>query len=87
MTKETESYISDKLKRACEVGDQMSDSHGQSTPTFLRIAGSHSLVAQLVKNLPAKQETLVRSLGLEVPLEKGLASHSSILQLPSWLRW
>ena len=38
-----------------------------------------SLVAQLVKNLPAMQETLVRSLGWEDPLEKGKATHSSIL--------
>ena len=38
-----------------------------------------SLVAQLVKNLPAMRETLVRSLGWEDPLEKGKATHSSIL--------
>ena len=38
-----------------------------------------SLVAQLVKNLPAMQETRVRSLGREDPLEKGKATHSSIL--------
>ena len=38
-----------------------------------------SLVAQLVKNLPAIQETWVRSLGWEDPLEKGMATHSSIL--------
>ena len=37
------------------------------------------LVAQLVKNLPAKQETLVRSLGWEDPLEEGMATHSNIL--------
>ena len=37
-----------------------------------------SLVAQTVKNLPAMQEILVRSLGWEDPLEKGKASHSSI---------
>ena len=37
------------------------------------------LVAQLVKNLPAIQETRVRSLGWEDPLEKGKATHSSIL--------
>ena len=36
-------------------------------------------VAQMVKNLPAMQETWVRSLGQEDPLEKGLAIHSSIL--------
>ena len=38
-----------------------------------------SLVAQLVKNLPAMQETWVESLGWEDPLEKGKAPHSSIL--------
>ena len=38
-----------------------------------------SLVAQLVKNLPAMSETCVRSLGWEDPLEKGKATHSSIL--------
>ena len=38
-----------------------------------------SLVAQMVKNLPAVQETWVRFLGWEEPLEKGMAIHSSIL--------
>ena len=38
-----------------------------------------SLVAQLVRNPPAMQETWVRSLGWEDPLEKGKAAHSSIL--------
>ena len=38
-----------------------------------------SLVAQLVKNLPAIQETWARSLGWEDPLEKGKATRSSIL--------
>ena len=38
-----------------------------------------SLVAQLVKNLPAVQETLVQFLGWEDPLEEGMATHSSIL--------
>ena len=36
-------------------------------------------VAQTVKNLPAMQETQVQSLGLEDPLEKGIATNSSIL--------
>ena len=40
-----------------------------------------SLVAQQVKNLPAMQETWVRSLGWEEPLEEGMATHSSILAL------
>ena len=38
-----------------------------------------SLVAQMVKYLPAMQETQVQSLGWEDPLEKGMATHSSIL--------
>ena len=42
-------------------------------------------VAQMVKNLPAMQETWVRSLGQEDPLEKGMAIHSSILAW--WIPW
>ena len=38
-----------------------------------------SLAIQTVKNLPAKQETRVRTLGLEDSLEKGMATHTSIL--------
>ena len=38
-----------------------------------------SLVAQMVKNLPAMWDTQVRSLGQEDPLEKGAATHASIL--------
>ena len=38
-----------------------------------------SLVAQRLKRLPAMRETLVRSLGREDPLEKKMATHSSIL--------
>ena len=37
------------------------------------------MAAQLVKNPPAMQETLVQSLGWEDSLEKGMATHSSIL--------
>ena len=37
-----------------------------------------SLVAQMVKNLPATQETQVPSLGQEDPLQKGMATYSSI---------
>ena len=36
-------------------------------------------MAQMVKNLPAMQETQVQSLGWEDTLEKGMATHSSIL--------
>ena len=38
-----------------------------------------SLMAQMVMNLPAVQETCVQSLGRKDPLEKGMATHSSIL--------
>ena len=38
-----------------------------------------SLLAQVVKKLPAMWETQVRSLGREGPLEEGMATHSSIL--------
>ena len=46
-----------------------------------------SLVAQLVKNPPAMQETPVCFLGRENPLEKGMATCTSILGLPLWLSW
>ena len=48
-----------------------------------------SLVTQLVKNLPAMRETWVRSLGWEDPLEKGMATQSSILawRIPWSVPW
>ena len=46
---------------------------------FVLIIHRASLVAQMVKNLPAMQETLVWSLGWEDPLKKGMATHSSTL--------
>ena len=49
-------------------------------PSFSREAGRvASLAAQSVEHLPALQETQVRSLGQEGPLEKGMATHSSTL--------
>ena len=58
-------------------------------PQFLKINPSGqfmaSLIAQLVKNLPAMQETLARFLGQEDPLEKGSVTHSSSLGLTWWL--
>ena len=41
-----------------------------------------SLIAQLVKNLPTMQETLVQFLGQKDPLENGQATHSKILGRP-----
>ena len=43
------------------------------------VSARASLVAQLVRRLPAVQETWVPSMGLEDPLEKGTATHSSTL--------
>ena len=50
-----------------------------SIRNLLILVREASLVAQMVKNLPAMQETQAQSLGLEDPLEKGMANHSSIL--------
>ena len=57
------------------VGEVGSSSHSGVSSLHLRA----SLVAQLVKNLPAMQETQVQSLGVEDPLEKETETHSSIL--------
>ena len=48
-------------------------------PFLLPIILWTSLVVKMVKNLPAMRETGVQSLGQEDPLEKGMATHSSIL--------
>ena len=46
-----------------------------------------SLVAQMVKNLPAMQESWVRSLSKDSPLEKEMATHSSILDwILAWIQ-
>jgi len=51
----------------------------QSVLVILIYVYMASLVAQLVKSLPAMRETWVQSLGREDPLEKEMATHSSIL--------
>ena len=68
---------------ACNAGDPglipgLGRSTGEGIGYPLQYSWA-SLVAQLVKNLPAMQETWVQSLGWEDPLEKGKATHSSIL--------
>ena len=45
----------------------------------MKLKDAYSLVAQRLKRLPAIQETWVQSLGQEDPLEKEMATHSSIL--------
>ena len=68
---------------ACNAGDSGSIPGLGSSPEegigYLLQYYWDSLVTQLVKNLPAMQETWVRSLGWEDPLEEGMATHSSIL--------
>ena len=62
--------------------DQNRGDQGEAYPGKLTLPGSKpgaSLVAQRIKHLPAMQETQVRSLGWEDPLEKEMATHSSIL--------
>ena len=56
----------------------MRKSHGEEIGYPLQYSWA-SLMAQMVKNPPAMQETWVRSLGWEDPLEEGMATHSSIL--------
>ena len=68
---------------ACKAGDPGSipgsgRSPGEGIGYPLQYSWA-SLVAQTVKSPPAMQETWVRSLGLEDPLEEGMATHSSIL--------
>ena len=75
--------ISAGKESACNAGDSgsipgWSRSPGEGLGYPLQYSWA-SLVAQMVKNPPAKFETQVRSLGWEDPLEKGMAAHSSIL--------
>ena len=60
--------------------DGIIDLKDMSCAIWLRSsAAGASLMVQMVKNLPAMWETWVQSLGWEDPLEKGEATHSSIL--------
>ena len=68
---------------ACNAGDPslipgLGRSAGEGIGYPLQYSWA-SLVAQLVTNLPSMRETWVRSLGWKDPLEKGKATHSSIL--------
>ena len=74
---------SDGKESACNAGDLgsipgLGGSPGEGKAYPLQYSWA-SLVGHLVKNLPAMQETWVRSLGWEDPLEKGKATHASIL--------
>ena len=68
-----------KPKATNDVGlVELSESTGTGFVAIL-ILPRASLVAQMVKNLPAMQETGVGSLGLEDPREEGMATHSCML--------
>ena len=74
-------------KEVCNIVGNTTGSGDQSCPQekemlLVKAKGlskEASLVAQLVKNLSAVRETWAKSLGWENPLEKGKATHSSIL--------
>ena len=76
----------------CKVGYQLLNHQGSPSKYYLlsvRYYSGASLVAQMVKNLSAVPETWVWSLGWEDPLERGMATHSSILawiEEPGWLQ-
>ena len=74
---------SDNRESACNAGDPSlipgsGRSAGEGIDYPLQYSWA-SLVAQLVKSLPAMWETWVRSLGWDDPLEKGKATHSNVL--------
>ena len=62
----------------CGVAQSQTRLKRLSSSSSIHVNGA-SLVAQIVKNLPAMWEIWVPSLGQEDPLEKGMATHSSIL--------
>ena len=74
---------SDGKESACNAGDpSLIPGSGRSLGEPMGYPLQYSwasLVAQTVGNLPAVQDTWVRSLGWEDPLEKGMATHLSIL--------
>ena len=74
---------SDEKESACSSGDPSSirgsgRSRGEGIGYPLQYSWA-SLVAQMVKNLPAMRDTWIQILGWEDPLEEGMATHSSIL--------
>ena len=86
-----------KIPHAAEQGQEtFFNSKTTDLLTLLKPDLGHSgasLVAQMIKNLPAMLETKVQSLGREDPLEKGMATHSGILawripwtEEPNWLQ-
>ena len=73
------SWVQNVKLGCCNCQNHCSFCHLQNCFRHHQIHYGASLVAQLVKNLLAMQETWVQSLGWEDPLEEGTATHSSIL--------
>ena len=78
---ESHSVVSASLQPHALYSPPGSSVHGILQARLLEGAASSSLIARLVKNLPAMQETWVQSLGWEGPLEEEKAAHSNI---PAW---
>ena len=91
MKKESPAYTSNRdsclrfvedykhLKPLCNFASHGYMAVGYSFKSIYRNNYGSSLVAQMVKNLPGNQETWLRSLNQEDPLEKEMVTHSSIL--------
>ena len=72
-------YLWWRWEKSMQFGKQVYDRSGSLLYASIYIKWA-SLVAQMVKNLPAMQETQAQSLGQEDPPEKRIATHSSILK-------
>ena len=69
----------DRLLAGGSMGEEVIVAVPQRRGVGTWCLGRNSLVAQMVKNLPAVQETQVQSLAQENPIEKGMATYSNIL--------
>ena len=87
----TSAFQSPVMKRTSVfcVSSRRSCRSSKNQSALASLASEGSLVAQMVKNLPAVQKTWVWYLGGEDPLEKGMATHSSVLawRLPGQRTW
>ena len=83
-TTSTPRDLPSRYENICPQKDLYANVHSSSIHNNPKLETSYwfygaSLVVQMVKNLPAMQETCVQSLGWEDPLEEGMATHFSIL--------
>ena len=76
-------WVTEEIKQ--EIKNYLDTNENKNTKIQNLWDAVKTVIAQLVKNSPAMQETLVRFLGWEDLLEKEQATHSSILGLPLWL--